>query len=335
MREAMFAEKLPGNAVRCRLCAHECKIAEGKAGLCGVRKNIKGVLCTESYANPVAQQIDPVEKKPLYHFLPGSETFSIAVPGCNFRCQFCQNWEISQKEEDSGSSLLEEEVMPDEVVEAAMRNNCRSISYTYTEPTIFFEYAYDIAKLSKQKGLRNIFVTNGYLTEASLSCISEYLDAANVDLKFFREDSYRKICGASLSPVLDTIKRMRSFDIWVEITTLVIPGVNDSEEELGLITDFISGVDKNIPWHVSAFHPDYKFKDYPVTSQETLKNARQIGKKAGLNFVYAGNVYGWGGETVCPSCGKELIRRDGFKIKEYNISDNRCGICHSIIPGVY
>ena len=337
MQEARLYKKLDGKMVHCYLCAHECRIAENKFGLCGVRENIGGLLYTHAYGNLVSANIDPIEKKPLYHFLPGSSSFSVASAGCNFRCGFCQNWEISQApiKLEQGVSLREDEFTPEDLVDEALGNHCQSISYTYTEPTIFFEYAYDTAKLAKARGLRNIFVTNGYMTKDCLKEISPYLDAANVDLKFFKDDSYKKVCFASLSHVLDSIKLMKESGLWVEITTLVIPGLNDSDEELKDIAKFISSVDKDIPWHVSRFHPDYKFNSYLPTPEATLKKAQSIGERAGLNFVYAGNVYGWGNDTFCPSCKKVLIKRDVFKIMEYNIQANKCVYCQSTIPGIF
>ena len=335
MREALFYEKSIDKTVHCHLCAHECIIKDNQSGICGVRVNSKGILFTHSYGNVIAVNVDPIEKKPLYHFLPGSESLSIASAGCNFRCSFCQNWEISQSQSQGSVSLVEDEFSPEDIVEEALRNDCRSISYTYTEPTIFFEYAYDTSRLAKSRSLRNIFITNGYMSGDCLKEISPYLDAANVDLKFFREDSYRKYCAASLSPVLETIRLMKELGIWVEITTLVIPGINDSEGELRALAGFISGLGKNIPWHLSRFHTDYKLNNYPPTPEARLKEALRIGIESGLKFVYAGNVYGWGGDTICPSCEKALIKRDGFKIKEYNINMGKCSYCQSAVPGVF
>lgn len=337
MKEALLYKKLDDRIVHCCLCAHECKITEGKFGLCGVRENIEGSLYTHAYGHLVATHIDPVEKKPLYHFLPGSKSFSVAIAGCNFRCGFCQNWEISQApvSGEQGVSLSEDEFTPKDLVDEALGNNCQSISYTYTEPTVFFEYAYDTAKLAKASGLRNIFVTNGYMTKVCLKEISPYLDAANVDLKFCKDSSYRKICSASLSPVLDSIRSMKELGLWVEITTLVIPGVNDSDEELSGIAKFILSVDKDMPWHVSRFHPDYKFSGYLPTPEATLKKAQSIGEEVGLNFVYAGNVYGWGNDTICPLCKKVLIRREAFKVMGYNIEGNKCVYCQNAIPGIF
>jgi pyruvate formate lyase activating enzyme len=335
MKEALLYEKLENKLVHCYLCAHHCRIAEQKFGFCGVRQNIDGTLYTHVYGRPCAMHIDPIEKKPLYHFFPGSSAFSISTVGCNFHCGFCQNWEISQARVRNGVELDKETVSPQEVVKEAIKNNCKSISYTYTEPTIFFEYAYETAKLAKGKGLYNNFVTNGYMTEESLEMIKPYLDAANVDLKFFKDSSYRKICKGSLEPVLKSIKVMHNLNIWVEITTLVVPGENDSEEELHDIAEFIASVDKNIPWHVSRFHPDYKFTDHRPTPEATLKRAQEIGYKSGLNYIYIGNVIGFGNDTHCHNCKKLLVKREYFSVLEYNIKQGKCIYCNTIIPGVF
>jgi pyruvate formate lyase activating enzyme len=342
MKEALLYEKLENKIIRCSLCAHRCRIAPGEFGFCGVRENSGGILYTHAYGKAAAVHVDPIEKKPLYHFLPGSRSFSIATIGCNFRCDFCQNWEISQSSFDKkGQSpgggapdLEEEEFLPEEIVEEAIRNKCQSISYTYTEPTVFFEYALDTAKLAKEQDLYNVFVTNGYMSKEALLMIRPYLDAANVDLKFFKDSSYKKICSASLGPVLDTIRLMKELKIWVEITTLVVPGENDSNEELGGIAEFIAGVDKNIPWHVSRFHPDYKLTHHHPTPEASLEKARGVGRRAGLKFIYAGNVYGWGNDTNCPVCDKLLIKREDFSIFEYNIEEGQCVSCGASIPGV-
>ena len=335
MKEALLYEKLENKLVHCYLCNHHCRIADKKFGFCGVRQNINGKLYTHAYGKVIASHIDPIEKKPLYHFLPGSFSFSIATIGCNFHCGFCQNWQISQESFRDGDNLGGEEFLPQEIVREALKNKCKSISYTYTEPTIFFEYAYETAKLAKEKGLCNNFVTNGFMTKEAILMIKPYLDAANVDLKFFKDSSYRKICAASLQPVLDSIKLMRELGIWVEITTLIVPGENDSEEELMAIAQFIAGVDKNIPWHVSRFHPDYKFTDHEPTPEATLKKAQELGKNCGLTYIYAGNVYGWGNDTYCPSCKKLLIKREIFNVLEYNIKEGKCAYCNTVIPGVF
>ena len=336
MKEALLYEKLEDSAVRCFLCAHHCRIAEGAFGICGVRQNKGGALYSHVWGRPIAMHVDPIEKKPLYHFLPGSTSFSIATTGCNFRCSFCQNWEISQArirggERPGGSGV----VTPEAVVDAAVKEHCSSISYTYTEPTIFFEYALDIAKLARQKGLYNNFVTNGYMTKECLEMIRPYLDAANVDLKFFKDESYRKICGGHLEPVVQSIRLMKQMGIWVEVTTLVVPGENDTEEELTAIAGCIAGIDKNMPWHVSRFHPDYEFGDRDATPEETLRLAQSIGDTVGLTYVYAGNVLGWGNDTYCAHCKKPLIKREVFDVLEYAIKQGRCAFCKTPVPGVF
>ncbi len=333
-KEALLYEKLEDKFVHCFLCGHHCRISEGKFGFCGVRQNVAGILYTAVYGQVIARHADPIEKKPLYHFLPGSKSFSIATIGCNFHCGFCQNWEISQNSV-RGAGDIGEDFSPQEIVNAAEQYGCKSIAYTYTEPTIFFEYALDTAKLAKEKGLYNIFVTNGYMTMQALEAIRPFLDAANVDLKFFKDSSYKKICFGALEPVLNSIRLMKKMGVWVEITTLVVTGENDSPEELRAIAEFISGVDKNIPWHVSRFHPDYKFTNYAATSEQSLKNAQDIGKAAGLNYVYAGNVIGFGNDTYCHSCNRLLVRREIFDVLENHIKAGKCGYCNVIIPGVY
>ena len=289
IREAMFYEKGEAEGVDCYLCAHKCKIASGQFGFCGVRQNIQGTLNTLVYAETAAANIDPIEKKPLYHFLPGSLSFSIATIGCNFRCGFCQNWQISQvARQESPREVYE--LMPEKIVEEAKARRCESISYTYTEPTIFFEYAYDTAKLAKQAGLKNVFVTNGYMSKEALETINPYLDAANVDLKSFREEFYIKNCQSHLQPVLDSIKLAKKLGIWIEITTLIIPGQNDSDSELSDIAGFVASVGKDIPWHISRFHPDYRFLNQDPTPVESLRKAEDLGRRAGLRYVYLGNV---------------------------------------------
>ncbi|MCM8782520.1 MAG: AmmeMemoRadiSam system radical SAM enzyme [Candidatus Omnitrophica bacterium] len=334
-KEALLYEKLENKLVHCYLCSHHCRIAQGKFGFCGVRQNIGGELYTYAYGEVIAAHIDPIEKKPLYHFLPGSMSFSIATIGCNFRCGFCQNWQISQQSFREGEAPSGEEISPKEIVEACLKNNCQSISYTYTEPTIFFEYALETAKLAKEKGLYNSFVTNGFMTSECLEIIKPYLDAANVDLKFFKDVSYKKICSGALEPVLNSIRLMHKLGIWVEVTTLLVTEENDSEEELKGIAEFIAGLDKDIPWHVSRFHPDYKFLDHKPTPLETLKKAEKIGKNADLKFMYIGNVYGWGNDTYCPACKKLLIRREIFNVLEYNIKKGKCIFCNTVVPGIF
>ena len=333
-KEALLWEKLDDQRVHCYLCAHGCRIAESKFGICGVRQNIRGVLYSMVYGEVIAAHIDPIEKKPLYHFLPGSLTYSIATIGCNFKCGFCQNWQISQASVKKGGIVARHQVLPEQIVAAAKKNNCESISYTYTEPTIFFEFAYDTARLAKAAGLSNIFVTNGYMTRAALEMIKPYLDAANVDLKGFRDDVYKKNCQAHLQPVLDTITAMRELGIWVEVTTLVVPGENDADTELGKIGDFLARIDRSLPWHVSRFHPDYEFHDRPATPVETLKKAREIGQKKGLHYIYLGNVLE-GANTYCPACQGLVVDRKYMGLNKRHLLGNRCPACGTEIVGIW
>ncbi|MCX5699267.1 MAG: AmmeMemoRadiSam system radical SAM enzyme [Candidatus Omnitrophica bacterium] len=337
MKEAQLYTRLENRQVHCQLCAHHCKIPDGKFGFCGVRQNISGILYTRNYAKLVAANIDPVEKKPLYHFLPGTSTFSIASAGCNFRCGFCQNWEISQlvprTSLDKRFKVLD--FSADKVIKLAQQFNCRSIAYTYTEPTIYFEFVLETAKLAKAAALRNIFVTNGYLSAKAISLLAPYLDAVNIDLKFFKESSYQRICSASLGSVLDAIQLLNAAGVWIEVTTLIIPGENDTPEELTVMAKFIASVNKDIPWHISRFQADYKFKDYPPTPERTLKLAYDLGLSQGLRYVYVGNFGAWGQDTLCGRCQKLLIKRDGFNILESHLAQNRCVFCQAVLPGVF
>lgn len=335
MRKAMFYERADDSMVHCYLCNHRCRIAPEKFGFCGVRENVDGELLTHAYGEVIAANPDPVEKKPLYHFLPGTYSFSVAAPGCNFHCGFCQNWQISQVSEHSPRLSDSMELSPADIVRRAEEAGCRSIAYTYTEPTIFFEYAYETAKEAKKNGLYNLFVTNGYMTPEPLNTIEPYLHACNVDLKSFREDFYREICKGRLQPVLESIRLMKKMGIWVEITTLVIPGQNDSEEELRDIASFISSVDPAIPWHISRFHPDYQFGWVEPTSPDALRRGREIGREAGLQFVYLGNVRGENRNLLCPNCGATAVARDDTAVMAANLKKNRCGSCGGIIPGVF
>jgi pyruvate formate lyase activating enzyme len=335
MKEAMFYEQLSNNRVRCGLCRFRCLISDGARGHCGVRENQGGILYTLVYGKLCAENIDPIEKKPLFHFQPGSRSYSIATVGCNFRCRHCQNYTIAQVGEDTAVRGVAR--TPDEVVKRAVAHGCSSIAYTYTEPTIFFEFAYDTARLAHEVGLKNIFVTNGYITPEALATIAPYLDAANIDLKGFSEDFYRDIVNARLSGVLETIIDYRHQGIWLEITTLIIPGLNDNEAELQALAAFIVdnlGVDT--PWHVSQFYPTYQLTDRPRTPVATLRKAREIGLAAGLRYVYEGNVPGdEGGEsTRCPSCAALLIDRYGFTINSNRIRNGACPDCGTAIAGI-
>jgi len=334
MKEAMLYEKLSDDRVRCNLCAHRCTIAEGKRGVCQVRENEGGTLYTLVYGRTISQNVDPVEKKPLQHFYPGSTAYSIATPGCNLRCQWCQNASISQMVREQ-HAIMGSKASPEQIVAAARRAGCRSIAYTYTEPTIFFEYSYDIARLAHEAGIANVYVTNGYMTEDMLATFDPYLDAANVDLKAFRDETYRKYTGARLQPVLDSLKVMKRLGVWVEVTTLVVPTINDSEEELRDAARFVAqelGVET--PWHISRFHPAYQMTNVPPTPVSTLRQAQEIGQEEGLRYVYVGNVPGEA-NTLCHECGRLLIRRSGYWILENNVQpDGSCPHCGTEAAGV-
>lgn len=329
IHEAMFYKKLKNDKVQCSLCEHHCIIPPYKKGICRVRENREGTLYSLNYRRLIAAHVDPIEKKPLFHFYPGSLSYSIATKGCNFHCFHCQNWSISQVK---GERIEGEAVLPQTVVQNALDSRCFSISYTYTEPTIYFETALEIAWLAREKGLKNVFVTNGYITSEALQCLVPYLDAASIDLKAMSDTFYHNVCGAGLSAVLERIKEYYESGIWVELTTLIIPGYNDAEDELKKIAQYIVSIDKNIPWHVSAFYPTYQLTDVPPTPAATLQKAYRIGKETGLSYVYQGNV-GQGENTDCPSCGKTVIHRKYFST-ENMITDDSCPFCGGNIQGI-
>jgi len=335
--EAYLYERLEENKVRCSLCSHRCVIKDGRRGICNVRENEAGILKTLVYGKLIARHIDPIEKKPLFHFLPGTLSYSIATVGCNFKCRFCQNADIAQMPSDGKGTILGTSCTPGEVVDAAQRGGCRSIAYTYTEPTVFFEFAYETAKLAHDKGIRNVFVTNGYMTAAALEMIDPYLDAANVDLKAFTDTYYKELCGAGLKQVQATLKLMKSLGIFVEVTTLIVPGLNDDPSELKDLAAFIvQDLGPETPWHISRFHPTYKLTDRPSTPVQTLTMAREIGLKAGLKYVYTGNVPGNAAEnTFCYSCGETVIERWGFQVGNLQLKNGRCTKCGAEIDGVW
>lgn len=334
--EACLYTSLKDLKVQCRLCSHHCVISEGRRGKCGVRENRAGILETLVYGKLIAAHVDPIEKKPFYHFMPASLSYSIATVGCNFSCRFCQNSDISRMPVDQNGRIAGTDCTAISVVDEAIGTGCRSIAYTYTEPTVFFEFARDTAMLAREKGLRNVFVSNGYMTREAIETIHPFLDAANVDLKAFRETFYREICGASLKPVLQTLRVMKSLGIHLEITTLLIPGLNDDPVELAEMAAFIaSEIGAGTPWHISRFHPTYRLTDYPVTPVAALVNAREIGIRAGLQYVYTGNVPGDNGEnTYCHHCGKLLIERWGFTVQKNRIQNGSCPFCKEVIPGI-
>ncbi len=335
MNPGMFYESLGENKLQCHLCNHHCKIKEEKRGICGVRENRDGKLYSLVYGKIVAEHVDPIEKKPLFNFLPGSRAFSIGTAGCNFHCKHCQNSDISQYPHEHAGRIIGRDRTPDQVVTAAKNAGCETIAYTYTEPTIFYEFAYDTAVLARKQGIKNVFVSNGYMSSEAARQIAPYLDAINVDLKAFTDKFYKEICGARLEPVLETIRLMKSLGVWLEVTTLVIPGLNDGEQELHDIACFIESMGPEIPWHVSHFYPAYKLLDYPSTPVNTLRRAREIGLAEGLRYVYEGNVPGEGGEnTYCYACSTPVIKRYGLTLKRNRLQDGKCPECGAQIDGL-
>ncbi len=334
--EAYLYERLDDRKVRCQLCNHRCVIKDGKRGICGVRENQNGILKTLVYGRLIAQHVDPIEKKPLYHVLPGTLSYSIATVGCNFKCRFCQNADIAQLPADRKGMIVGDLYTPEDIVTATTRAGCRSIAYTYTEPTIFFEFAHDTARLAHEEGLLNVFVTNGYMTSEAVHMIKPYLDAANVDLKAFNDDFYKEQCSAKLEHVMETLRLMKSLGILVEVTTLLIPGLNDDRKELKALASFVAdSLGPDTPWHISRFHPTYKLTDRPPTPAESIHEARRIGLDAGLRYVYSGNLPGDEGEnTLCYSCGDSLIERWGYRISKNVIQDGRCPKCGATIDGI-
>ena len=338
MHEAAFYKKLAkeDKTVRCLLCSHHCKIKDQQRGICRVRENRDGTLYSLVYGRLVSENVDPIEKKPLFHLLPGSLSYSISTVGCNFRCRHCQNYEISQYPETHQGEIAGYSRTPEEVVRSAVKQNCASISYTYVEPTIFFEFALDTARLAHEQGIMNLFVSNGYTSPEATRAIAPFLNGNNIDLKAFTDKFYREVCGARLQPVLDCISLMKELGVWVEVTTLLIPGWNDSDQELQDIAEFIRSVDPNIPWHVTRFHPTYQMTDRNSTPLATLERAREIGLASGLNYVYTGNLPGLEGEnTFCPECNATLITRTGFKAEITGIDKDSCRSCGRKQAGIF
>lgn len=335
MREAGFYVGGDG-FVSCFLCPHNCEINDGFRGVCGVRENRGGILESLVYGVAAATHVDPIEKKPLFHFKPGSSSYSVSTVGCNLTCGFCQNWDISQGAK-GGGEIAGRDFSPEDIVSDAVKVSCDNISYTYTEPTVFFEYAYDIGVLARSHGLGNVFVSNGFTGEQARLKTSDFLDAANIDLKSMSDGFYKRLCGGRLDPVLDSLRYYVKAGVWVEVTTLVIPGENDSDEELKDIASFIIGeLGDSVPWHVSRFHPDYKLTGVEATPIETVRMARDIGLKAGLKHVYAGNIPHEEGEnTFCPGCGAEVVTRIGFGVSEVKLKEGKCIDCGEHIRGVW
>ena len=336
MTEARLWKPLEDGLVQCRLCSHYCLIKPDSRGKCGVRENRGGILYALNYGKIAARNLDPVEKKPLYHFQPGTKTFSFATMGCNLTCSFCQNWSLSQPPREEGV-ILGQDTTPEELVNEAVLLKASSISYTYSEPTIFFELMQDTARLAHEKGLKNIMVSNGYMSRECLDELGPLIDAINVDLKCFTDEFYQDMSGAHLKPVLDNLKRIKhDLKWWLEVTTLLIPGHNESDEELDQLTDFLANeVGTDTPWHISRFHPDYRMTNAAPTPGNALQRAFSMGKDKGLKYVYIGNMPNLNRQnTYCPACNAELINRSGFALQTSGIESGKCTHCGEIIPGV-
>ncbi len=335
-KEAVLWEPAEEKKVKCYLCNFHCVIGEGKMGRCRVRKNIEGELYSMNYHKVCSAAVDPIEKKPLFHFLPGSRSFSIACPGCNFQCEFCQNWQISQIETDV--SITGSDYSPELIVEAAVDNKCKSIAYTYTEPTIFMELAADCGQLAKERGLKNVFVSNGYMTKEAVDFAKGWLDGINIDLKSFDDEYYKKLCKARLEPVLETIKYIaENTGIWMEITTLIVPGQNDSDDELERIANFVSNLrDGDVPWHISRFYPNYKMDGISATAEDRMLKAYRYGKDLRIKHVYLGNIYSdIGQNTFCPRCDAKVIDRTGYSVDKNKLNDGQCAQCGQEISGFF
>ncbi|HSH17739.1 MAG TPA: AmmeMemoRadiSam system radical SAM enzyme [Verrucomicrobiae bacterium] len=326
---------LPDGRLLCELCPRECKLAEGQRGFCFVRQNVEHQMVLTTYGRSSGFCIDPIEKKPLNHFLPGTAVLSFGTAGCNLGCRFCQNWDISKSRE---MDRLMDEATPEVIARAAHHLGCRSVAFTYNDPVIFAEYAIDIAQACHAVGLKTVAVTAGYITDVARPEFYEHMDAANVDLKGFTEDFYHHVCFGQLQPVLDTLKYLKhETQVWFEITTLLIPGENDSDHELNEAADWIlANLGRDVPWHFTAFHPDFKMMDKPRTPAATLNRARQIALGKGLHHVYTGNIHDTvGSSTYCPKCGRLLIERDWHELGEWNLQAGCCRFCGERIPGVF
>jgi len=332
LHEARWWEPDAHGKLHCFLCARHCHIGPGQAGFCFIRVNEGGKLYSLGYASPAAIQIDPIEKKPLNHFLPGTKVFSMGTAGCNMGCFFCQNWDISKSRSDQVHSTHLE---PDQVVDLAIRYGCPSIAFTYNEPTIWGEYVIDISKIAHERGLSTVMVTNGYITREAFHEVYEHIDAANVDLKAFTEGFYGKITLTHLEPVLETLKRLKNeTSVWFEITNLMIPDLNDDLAETRKLAEWIlENLGPDVPLHFTAFHPDFKLRDKPKTPPETLHRARAIAREVGLHFVYEGNIFSDGAHTLCPKCGETLIRRSWHDVQQNRLRDGACPKCGQKIPG--
>lgn len=344
MKECLLYQKINDETIQCFNCSHFCKIKNGRTGICGIRQNIKGKLYLLAYDKAVAVNVDPIEKKPFFHFLPGTKAYSFGTIGCNFRCLNCQNYDISQMFESKGKVERYSElnwgynISPEQIVAEALKNNCASIAYTYTEPTVFLEYALDTMKLAKKNGLKNVWVSNGFMSDQALDLIIPHLDAINIDIKFFDDKSYRLNCGASLHPILKNCQRIVKENIWLEITTLIIPTLSDDKQMFAQIAEFIKNkLGDFVPWHISAFSGtiSWKLRHLPDTPLEVIKNAYKIGKNIGLKYVYGGNILDSEIEnTYCSKCGKIAIKRIAYSV-DMKMKNKKCKECGNLIDGVF
>jgi len=337
MKEAYLYEKRGDGAVQCKLCGHGCTVAPGERGICQVRENRSGVLYSLVYDKVVSRAVDPIEKKPLFHLMPGSRCYSLATVGCNFTCSFCQNWDLSQHPRlaDGGGDLPGHPVPPKDLVADALGRGCHSMAFTYGEPTVFFELCLDTAILARRQGIATVLVTNGFMTPEATAMIAPHLTAANVDLKSGSDAWYRRVCGGRLKPVKDTVAALHQAGVLVEVTTLLIPGENDAESELADIAEFLAGIDPLIPWHLSAFHPDYRMQDRPRTPAAALEKAVAVGQQAGLSYIYTGNLFGRGREdSRCHHCGGELVVRQGYTVTRNLLRGSACPHCGQAVPFV-
>lgn len=333
LHPASYWETITNTTLQCLLCPRKCVLSSGQRGVCTVRINKEGKLYSLGYGNPVAIHIDPIEKKPFFHVSPGASVYSLAVAGCNMRCVFCQNWQISQSKPDEAQNY---DLSPNEAVNQALRNNCRFIAYTYTEPTVFYEYMIDISKLAKARGIKNTMHTCGYINQEPLKELLKYMDAVNVDLKGFSGEIYAKIGQmAQLEPVLETLKTIKNAGVWLEITCLIIPGLNDEADKIREMCEWIKeNLGAEVPVHFSRFMPAFRLMNLPPTPLEKLEEAYKIAKNAGLKYVYIGNVPGHPAEsTYCPECGNIVVKRIGYEILENDIKDGKCGFCGNKIAG--
>ncbi len=332
LHEARWWEPEPGNKVHCYLCPRHCHIGAGQSGFCFIRVNQGGKLYSLGYASPAALQIDPIEKKPLNHFLPGTKIFSMGTAGCNMGCFFCQNWDISKSRHDQVNSSY---LPPEDVVLLAIQYGCPSLAFTYNEPTIWGEYIIDICQTAKEYGVNTVMVTNGYITYDAFHDIYDHIDAANVDLKAFTENFYGKITLTHLQPVLETLQWLKNeTNVWFELTNLMIPTLNDDPAETRKLSEWVlEHLGSDVPLHFTSFHPDFKLRDKPNTPPETLHEARKIAREVGLHYVYEGNIFSEGAHTYCPSCGKILIRRSWHKVLENRLNDGKCPSCGDVVPG--